>query len=607
MSVNTYPQTILSSTIQQNPNSIQPSLQSSCAQQTPAPTSNGQQIKSSSSPTLNNNAQAALWILLTAQMQSQTGESSILQNPQVVNILQNLVSQAGNPDGGKNATNGDTGTNNLNEVLSHPALSSVFNSTGVGSSSITMQPQINWQGAVNGDVTQSNEDSSSVNTMLSQQQQRQAINSQQQQQALMAQQQRTTLLDTPKRPSLLGQAPPTTTFQNISQQSHALSAPSCSTASVVSAVNNSHNDSMTTPTAIIPNNLSNLLNAQNLSQLLGSITGEPQKCNNSTSTDLNTMSRPSTAQRPVLLNNPPSQNSNASQPPCSMSNGMLMGGYHATPTQSQQGGPQNQHIPMANPPPPVQISQLAHTTPSMLSNMSSVPQPSITTPSMSISNQMVNHTSADNFMSMMPPQSAATAQNPFLLSGGYNMAIPPTGTTVSQIGASPAFVYGAPQMQPFGSNAVVTSNGIPGAQSLYGSYVPISSVQVQPSSAQIPFGSTSIGAAPTSLLGQFGSHQAFSIPSMGMQPSNITNTLMPPQNNSMMNPQIYPSTPPNQQMQSPSNPGCGLKRKLPIPPSPENSPDGPFIGQHSQGLGGHYADSYFNRSRSPYSNKRQRF
>lgn len=42
-------------------------------------------------PTLNSNAQAALMILLTAQMQSsQTGESSLLQNPQVVGILQVL-------------------------------------------------------------------------------------------------------------------------------------------------------------------------------------------------------------------------------------------------------------------------------------------------------------------------------------------------------------------------------------------------------------------------------------------------------------------------------------------------------------------------------------
>ncbi|XP_076000412.1 ribonucleoprotein PTB-binding 1 [Genypterus blacodes] len=32
-------------------------------------------------------------------------------------------------------------------------------------------------------------------------------------------------------------------------------------------------------------------------------------------------------------------------------------------------------------------------------------------------------------------------------------------------------------------------------------------------------------------------------------------------------------------------------------PSPEPSPEGPYVGQHSQGLGGHYADSYLKRKR----------
>lgn len=40
----------------------------------------------------------------------------------------------------------------------------------------------------------------------------------------------------------------------------------------------------------------------------------------------------------------------------------------------------------------------------------------------------------------------------------------------------------------------------------------------------------------------------------------------------------------------------GQKRPLPI--SPEPSPEGNYIGQHSQGLGGHYADSYFKRKKS---------
>lgn len=32
-------------------------------------------------------------------------------------------------------------------------------------------------------------------------------------------------------------------------------------------------------------------------------------------------------------------------------------------------------------------------------------------------------------------------------------------------------------------------------------------------------------------------------------------------------------------------------------PSPEPSPEGSYVGQHSQGLGGHYADSYLKRKR----------
>ncbi|NXA98746.1 RAVR1 protein, partial [Melanocharis versteri] len=32
-------------------------------------------------------------------------------------------------------------------------------------------------------------------------------------------------------------------------------------------------------------------------------------------------------------------------------------------------------------------------------------------------------------------------------------------------------------------------------------------------------------------------------------------------------------------------------------PEPEPSPEGCYVGQHSQGLGGHYADSYLKRKR----------
>ena len=97
-------------------------------------------IQSSSS--INSNAQAALMILLTAQMQSQSGEPSLLQNPQVVSILQTLVNNAGSPGVASSApssvaaaaasssaptTTADNKQNDINELLKDPSLASVFN------------------------------------------------------------------------------------------------------------------------------------------------------------------------------------------------------------------------------------------------------------------------------------------------------------------------------------------------------------------------------------------------------------------------------------------------------------------------------------------------
>ncbi|NXA43298.1 RAVR1 protein, partial [Eudromia elegans] len=49
---------------------------------------------------------------------------------------------------------------------------------------------------------------------------------------------------------------------------------------------------------------------------------------------------------------------------------------------------------------------------------------------------------------------------------------------------------------------------------------------------------------------------------------------------------------------APQTPGAPHKRALSrLPPSPEPSPEGGYVGQHSQGLGGHYADSYLKRKR----------
>ena len=51
-------------------------------------------------------------------------------------------------------------------------------------------------------------------------------------------------------------------------------------------------------------------------------------------------------------------------------------------------------------------------------------------------------------------------------------------------------------------------------------------------------------------------------------------------------------SPPSQNQIYSTPPGQGVKRKVSIPPSPEASPEGAYIGQHSQGIGGHYASSY---------------
>lgn len=48
----------------------------------------------------------------------------------------------------------------------------------------------------------------------------------------------------------------------------------------------------------------------------------------------------------------------------------------------------------------------------------------------------------------------------------------------------------------------------------------------------------------------------------------------------------------------PKTPLGGHKRGFSqLLPSPEPSPEGSYVGQHSQGLGGHYADSYLKRKR----------
>lgn len=60
-------------------------------------------------------------------------------------------------------------------------------------------------------------------------------------------------------------------------------------------------------------------------------------------------------------------------------------------------------------------------------------------------------------------------------------------------------------------------------------------------------------------------------------------------------PNIWTPTSSTSSLSSQQETSRGQKRG--IPPSPELSPEGMYIGQHSQGIGGHYADSYLKRNK----------
>uniref|UniRef100_A0A0K2V4V9 RRM domain-containing protein n=2 Tax=Lepeophtheirus salmonis TaxID=72036 RepID=A0A0K2V4V9_LEPSM len=339
-------------------------------------------------PNLNANAQAALMILLTAQMQSETGEVSLLQNPQVVGILQSLVSQAGTKN---SSSNGNGGSPSLTDLLSDPVLSSVLHNNN------RLQKVLNKENRPSSML-----DNSGV---------------------------------IKRSPTLLGDAP-----QGYS-------------------ANLGRKDS---PPPLIPNNLSSLLNTQNLSELLGSL--DPSRPT-PTFNEAPQIRKPPTNPRPVLIQDPP--------PPA--------------PTIYNR-----------------QIS--VSTAPSLLH------QPPIFTQQIHPQLQMIN---ASTFPLGVPPPHN---HNPYFLSQP-NFISPPH-----------------PQTQPPPQQYI---SGIPIITTLTG------------------------GGGPPLYLGT-------------------------------------PTTPTTASSNSLFTSPSQLKRKLPIPPSPEQSPEGPYIGQHSQGLGGHYADSYWRNKRSRF-------
>ncbi|XP_063219956.1 ribonucleoprotein PTB-binding 1-like isoform X2 [Bacillus rossius redtenbacheri] len=92
------------------------------------------------------------------------------------------------------------------------------------------------------------------------------------------------------------------------------------------------------------------------------------------------------------------------------------------------------------------------------------------------------------------------------------------------------------------------------------------------------FNSNSTFSAPCGTPGQFGAYSTTNIvPNLWSHPGSPVLIASPP--SGLVTP-------------------IGQKRKYNrLLPSPEPSPEGNYIGQHSQGLGGHYADSYFKRKK----------
>lgn len=423
-------------------------------------------------PTLNANAQAALMILLTAQMQSQTGETSILQNPHVVGILQNLVNQAGDPT--------KQCETNVTELLNDPALSSVFR---IGTTVAPPAPAPHWQPPA---------------------------------QAAPETVGRYALLETPKstRPILLGDAPP--------GYAPVKSAPV------------SKDTSPTPP--MVANNLNNLLNAQNLNQLLGSLTDvkgdQPEKPVESVKPPIRRPAGP----RPVLLGDPPGlpTTSLASNPVRSAAPGIYS--FAPPPTQTSSAYQTPTQLPSsvyAQPNLSSVYTTMTSTPPQMISALFSADQ------QLTMANNYL-HAAAVQQHHHQQQQQQLFAANQFLLSGYANLATSPLMATAPPQAAPHQFLYSpAPYpQQPQQTNALG-----------YGSN-PAFLAGLQ---------NYALSASPQFQSGQL---------------------MAPPVSSSVL------ATPPS------------LKRKLPIPPSPEASPEGPYIGQHSQGLGGHYAESYWRQKRA---------
>ena len=438
---------------------------------TAAPTATSAAAAASAASTLNSNAQAALMILLTAQMQSQSGEPSLLQNPQVVSVLQNLVNNAG---GGSSAEDQKQQPSvDLNDLMKDPSLASVFRPAAAATNVNGLSAAMTAAAAAS----------------------------------------RPALLDTPKSRPILLNNPPTAPPQTSNTQNEATAAS-------------------------VTNNLNNLLNTQNLNQLLGSLTGS----GGSTATSAEpqpTSANPSTVASGGVHPQPPAPQQQA-----------LLG---AIPTSLASNGLYQQHHqnPATNSQRPVlydgttgqSLLGFPYQNPAAVAHAAANAATSAVTANGHHPQQTAAH--AAFYIQQQPSQQQLYQQQAQLFGlQGFTAAAPPPPPSHPH---QPAMTMSNPQAAFLNPNSMTFATPASMAMAM------------TPSSIM-----NSIQHVPT-LTAASGYHYN--------------------QHGAIGTPVMTPSTPV----------GHGLKRKISIPPSPEQSPEGPYIGQHSQGLGGHYASSYLSK------------
>ena len=518
----------------------------------------------------------ALMILATALMQAQTGEeASILQNPQVVGFLQDVVMQA-------------ESERSVSELLGNPALGPLFGaSPAVLPPATTMAPS-----AVTAPTTSTRWGPSTAAAIEAAPKDSDAV--------------------AVKRPALLGQAPGP-------QMSSPLTVNTATVATPSVAVPPAKDTSPTPP--IVKNNLNNLLNTQNLNQLLGSLT-DPQQLSAAAATGAASIAATtsSTPSVPAVMSVSASSNvpgssviTPALQQPDPQSHLFNPGGS-MPPLSTRRVGqrPVLLSDPPSLPPPPhqrtphqgvplfprpttatAQVGQGSNHSAAAAAMMlsSTAARPTTCPPTQS---QGVGSLGAQQAMAMAAAAAAAT-NNPYHLQQQQQHQLQLQQQLQHQQQTPPAAAMAAnPFFQHLQQNIPgLGITGPPPSQAfLFGAspHNPLLSAQMMAPHQAAAAAAAAAAATPAALQQQYASYlMGGNGGAAAVNPYLAAMSPPPP----VSNPQLAVGAQMAAAMSTP--PMVGMKRKLTIPPSPEQSPDGRYIGQHSQGLGGHYADSYWTK------------